>query len=102
MLLLNLFVFSTYTRDKEILKTLTVKNKYELEQKIKRAIEGHGNEVNLNYIDTSLITDMSELFEDNTTFNGDISRWNVSKVTNMSWMFNTATEVQSKYQRLGR
>ncbi len=92
MLLLDFFMFSAYATDKETIKTLTVKNKYELEQKIKRAIKEHGSEANLNYIDTSLITDMSELFEDNTTFNGDISRWNVSKVTNMSWMFNTATK----------
>ena len=32
--------------------------------------------------DTSLITDMSELFKDRTNFNEDISLWNVSAVTN--------------------
>ena len=36
---------------------------------------------------TSLVTDMSELFNDNTTFNQDISSWDVSNVTNMSNMF---------------
>ncbi len=74
MLLLDFFMFNAYATDKETIKTLQVKNKKELKQEIKRAIKEHGNEANLNYIDTSLITDMSELFEDNTTFNGDISR----------------------------
>jgi len=45
----------------------------------------------LNNIDTSLITDMSWLFTLYETgldkFNGDISKWNVSNVTNMSYMF---------------
>ena len=37
--------------------------------------------------DTSLITDMSHLFEDKDDFNENINNWNVSKVTNMSGMF---------------
>ena len=40
---------------------------------------------------TSLVTDMSELFNDNTTFNQDISSWDVSNVTNMEYMFYSAT-----------
>ena len=36
---------------------------------------------------TSLITDMSELFYNSQTFNGNISGWDVSSVTDMSWMF---------------
>jgi surface protein len=33
------------------------------------------------------ITDMSNLFDDKTTFNSDISNWDVSNVTTMSYMF---------------
>jgi len=47
-------------------------------------------EVDLNCIDTSFITDMSWLFSEDTgleKFNGDISRWNVSNVVDMSGMF---------------
>ena len=73
-------------------------NKAKLAMEIDRAIKAHGNEVDLNYIDTSAITDMSYLFSSNTThgyeleaFNGDISKWDVSKVTDMSFMFSGAT-----------
>ena len=62
------------------------KTKEELQDIIKQRIKQEGNKVNLNDIDTSNITDMSELFE-RTDFNGDISNWDVSNVKNMSYMF---------------
>jgi hypothetical protein len=69
-----------------------------------RAIDTYGNSVDLNWIDTSKVEDMSDLFgqptqrvisgnrlktigNDYHEFNGDISRWNVSSVKNMSKMF---------------
>ena len=60
--------------------------KEELQDIIKQRIEKEGNEVSLNDIDVSNITDMSNLFE-GTDFNGDISKWDVSNVTNMNGMF---------------
>ena len=38
----------------------------------------------------SLVTDMSDLFKNNSTFNQNISTWDVSNVTNMSNMFESA------------
>ena len=62
------------------------KNRKELVKLIRNTIEKEGYNCNLNFIDTSLITDMSELFE-GSDFNGDISKWDVSKVEDMFEMF---------------
>ena len=74
-----------------------LKNKEELIKVIKKEIyevQGTKNRPNwkadLNCIDTSLITDMSELFSDKYNlekFDGNISQWNVSNVTNMEYIF---------------
>ena len=61
-------------------------SKEELKDIILQRIEDEGNEVDLNDIDVSTITDMSNLFE-YLDFNGDISNWDVSNVTNMALMF---------------
>ena len=45
------------------------------------------NNVNLC---TTLVTDMSELFKDNASFNSDISFWDTSNVTGLTDMFNGA------------
>ena len=60
--------------------------KKELRNIILQRIEAEGKEVDLNDIDVSKITDMSNLFE-YTDFNGNISKWDVSNVENMSRMF---------------
>ena len=88
------------------------KTKEELRNIIEKELERQGPDADLNFIDTSKITDMSELFEGlyvgnikidkwdvsnvrvmrgmfngASSFNGDISKWNVSKVKDMGWMF---------------
>ena len=60
------------------------KTKEQLKQLIDYAFKH--NIYDLNFIDTSKITDMSELFED-VKHNFDISSWDVSNVTAMKFMF---------------
>jgi surface protein len=62
------------------------KNLTELLDIVHAAIDKNGPEVDLNYIDTSLITNMSFIFR-NSEFNGDISKWDTSKVKHMKGMF---------------
>ena len=51
-----------------------------------------GNTGNLNHIDVSSVTDMSNMFGATPNFNGDIGKWDVSKVSDMSSMFSGLTE----------
>ena len=60
------------------------KNRMQLEELIDYALKH--NIYDLNFIDTSKITDMSELFI-NINHNFDVSSWDVSNVTNMNHMF---------------
>ena len=60
------------------------KNKIQLKQLVDYAFKH--NIYDLNFIDTSKITDMSELFI-NINHNFDVSSWDVSNVTNMNHMF---------------
>lgn len=73
------------TKDK-LKITVQPKTKKELEDIIKKTIEEKGDSCDLNFIDTSLITDMSELLL-RSSFNGNISKWNTSNVQDMSDMF---------------
>ena len=82
---------SRYIQEKLVIKknnnySYFPKTKKELKEIIEKRIKKEGNEVDLNDIDVSKITDMSYLFRD-TDFNGDISNWDVSNVTNMTRMF---------------
>ena len=66
----------------------TPKTKTALIAAIREEIKLHGSRADLNCIDTSAIKNMRELFSKFKTFEGDISEWNVSNVTDMSDMFN--------------
>ena len=66
--------------------SIKARNKDHLSTLIQEHIKVHGSECDLNHIDVSGITDMSNVFE-KSRFNGDISRWNVSGVVDMSRMF---------------
>lgn len=80
--------------------TVQPQTKEELVDIIKDTCKKKGWNCDLNFIDTSKITDMSYLFSDIPTcfdghdlekFNGDISQWNTSNVTNMCSMFEGAS-----------
>ena len=92
----NIFMKSltTYINEKMVYNKSTAnkikynyypKTKEELKKLIIQLVEERGNEGDFNDIDTSEITDMSELFL--PKFNGDISEWDVSNVTDMCCMF---------------
>ena len=72
---------------------ICVTTKEQLQYLIKVHVWNYGEACDLNHIDVSGITDMSELFYTdalaNSTirFMGDISRWDVSHVRNMDRMF---------------
>lgn len=64
----------------------TPKSKNALKMEIKRVVRKYGDYSDLSYIDTRLITDMSNLFDHVPYFGGNISKWNMSKVTDISGM----------------
>ena len=83
---------TTYITEKMVYTKVTAsKIKYfpesteELRSIISNKIKKEGPNANLNDIDVSHITDMSNLFSPD--FCGDVSEWDVSNVTNMKAMF---------------
>ena len=92
----NLIVHNKITNMKKLKEYITVEesgrydlrpaNKRELKELIDRLIEERGPNCDLNDIDVSRVTDMSELFRE-SNFRGDISKWDVSNVKDMSKMF---------------
>ena len=101
--------------------TLRPTSKNELELLIQEELKRQGPDADLNFIDTSLITDMKNLFVNYATirnikidewdvsnvtnmwgvfnscknFNCDLSKWNVSSVTNMAFMFSSCSNFNS-------
>ena len=65
---------------------ITVKSKDELVALITSTIASQGENCDLNFIDVSLLRDLRQVFK-NTSFNGDISGWNVSNAMLMDEMF---------------
>ena len=66
--------------------TVQPKTEDELKDIIEDTIKEQGFNCDLNFIDTSLIKDMRDMFAE-SKFNGDISKWDVSNVENMRNMF---------------
>ena len=70
------------------------KTKEELQEAVNLWCENKEEALNkyshISLWDTSLITDMSYLFENKEHFNDNINNWNVSNVTDMESMFSQA------------
>lgn len=64
----------------------------ELRSIIEQELKRQGSDADLNFIDTSGITDMSNLFHDLTIRNIKIDEWDVSKVEDMNHMFTDQEE----------
>jgi surface protein len=68
-------------------KKIIIRNKNHLMKALYDEIQANGNQCDLNHFDTSNVTSMNSVFYFNNEFNGDISKWDVSNVTDMSRMF---------------
>ena len=67
-------------------KMIKVRTRDELQDLVMQRIRERGSNCDLNDIDVSSITDMSNMFG-YSDFTGDISKWNVSNVRDMTGMF---------------
>ncbi len=71
---------------------LYISNKIELSKALREYRNGSEKYGPITNWNTSAVTDMSNLFDDNSSFNLDISKWDTSAVENMSNMFSRATD----------
>ena len=58
------------------------------------------NNEDITYVNTSCITDMSNLFKDKIGFTQDISHWDITQVTDMTDMFSGVTLSTKQYNAL--
>jgi surface protein len=86
--------FDVFVKKNDYSLTVTAnniaKNRDHLIELIKKEVAIHGWQCDLNHIDVSHVTHMNSLFSVSNKlndFNGDISQWNTSNVTNMCEMF---------------
>ena len=75
---------------KKYANLIAASDKKELQELLTIGTTLLGETYNFNWIDTSHVTDMSELFNTNRRFNGHIELWDVSNVTTMKYMFSHA------------
>lgn len=79
---------SGHTKKKERKRpTITVYSKEELMQAIRETIDSDGFGCDLNHIDVSELSDLSDVFYYFRDFDGDISGWDPWKCINMRNMF---------------
>ena len=60
-------------------------------------IQGQVDNGNVNLC-TTLVTNMTDVFKDKSSFNSNINFWDVSNVTNMTDMFNGASLFQPRLE----
>lgn len=82
----NKRAFRKFIKSLKINKPIYKVNNKTINLTIELVIDILGNKANLNWIDTSEVTDMSYLFQF-SKFNGQIDKWDVSNVVNMDYMF---------------
>ena len=70
---------------KLFMQTIQVQDKTHLQRLIQYHLESYGPDCSLNHLDISAVTDLSTVFYE-SPFNGDISQWDTSNVTNMSYL----------------
>ena len=63
------------------------KSKEDLREEIEYELKKQGPDADLNMLDTRFVTDMSHLFQDLEIQKIKIDKWDVSNVTDMSYMF---------------
>ena len=75
------------TSKSRVNETYKPKSPEELALMIKKLVNERGVDADLNDIDLGYLTDISFAFQYATKFNGDISRWDVSHIKYMSFLF---------------